>query len=101
MGGNSFYIMWKHLLRNVVGSLIILATLRIGAAILAESGLSFLGLGVQIPDSSWGSLVADGKNLIRRAPWVSLIPGCVITLAVLAFNLVGDSLRDLFDPRLR
>jgi peptide/nickel transport system permease protein len=101
LGATDLRITVRHLLPNVLASLVILATLRIGTAILAESSLSFLGLGVQIPDSSWGSMVAEGRNLIQRAPWLSLIPGVVIMATVLAFNLMGDSLRDALDPRER
>jgi ABC-type dipeptide/oligopeptide/nickel transport system permease subunit len=101
LGATDARIIARHVLPNVLASLVILATLRIGTAILAESSLSFLGLGVQIPDSSWGSMVAEGRTLIHRAPWMSLIPGVVIMVAVLAFNLLGDSLRDALDPRER
>jgi len=98
LGASDRRIVIRHLLPNVLASLVVLATLRIGTAILAESSLSFLGLGVQIPDSSWGSMVAEGRNLIQRAPWLALIPGIVIMVTVLAFNLMGDSLRDAVDP---
>ena len=101
LGATDARVVARHVLPNVLAPLVILATLRIGTAILAESSLSFLGLGVQIPDSSWGSMVAEGRTLIQRAPWMSLIPGVVIMVAVLAFNLLGDSLRDALDPRER
>jgi ABC-type dipeptide/oligopeptide/nickel transport system permease subunit len=101
LGATDVRILGRHILPNVLAPLIILVTLRIGTAILAEAGLSFLGMGVQIPNSSWGSMVAEGRTLIQRAPWLSLIPGGVIMITVLAFNLMGDSLRDALDPRMR
>lgn len=101
LGATDVRVLVHHLLPNVIAPLVILATLRIGSAILAESSLSFLGLGVQIPQSSWGSMVAEGRTLIQRAPWMTLIPGLVIMTTVLAFNLLGDSLRDALDPRDR
>jgi peptide/nickel transport system permease protein len=75
--------------------------LRVGLAILTEAGLSFLGLGVQPPRPSWGNIIADGREYLSIAWWVSLFPGLCVFLAVMAFNLVGDGLRDAFDPRLQ
>jgi ABC-type dipeptide/oligopeptide/nickel transport system permease subunit len=80
---------------------IIVATLGIGGAIMAEAALSFVGLGAQPPTPSWGAMVADGRDLLRTAPWVSVAPGLAIGLAVLGFNVVGEVLREVFDPRLR
>jgi ABC-type dipeptide/oligopeptide/nickel transport system permease subunit len=76
-------------------------TLGIAGAIMAEAALSFVGLGAQAPTPSWGSMVADGRDLLRVAPWVSFAPGIAIGLAVLGFNLVGDVLREVYDPQLR
>jgi ABC-type dipeptide/oligopeptide/nickel transport system permease subunit len=80
---------------------LIAATLGVAAAIMAESALSFLGLGVQPPTPSWGSMIADGRDLnqLRNAPWTSVAPGMAIGAAVLGFNLLGDALRDALDPR--
>ena len=94
-------VLLRHLLPNVRTQVIIAATLGIAGAIMAEAALSFVGLGAQPPTPSWGAMVADGRDLIRVAPWVSFAPGIAIGLAVLGFNLVGDTLREAYDPRLR
>ena len=94
-------VLLRHLLPNVRTQVIIAATLGIAGAIMAEAALSFVGLGAQPPTPSWGAMVADGRDLIRVAPWVSFAPGIAIGLAVLGFNLVGDALREAYDPRLR
>jgi peptide/nickel transport system permease protein len=100
-GASSGRIIARHLLPNVVPVIVISATLRVGLAILTEAGLSFLGLGVQPPQPSWGNIIADGREYLATAWWVSLFPGGCVFLAVMAFNLVGDGLRDAFDPRLQ
>lgn len=94
-------IIFKHLIPNVLAPVIVTATLGIGNTIVLEAGLSFLGLGVQPPTPSWGNMVADGRDSLLGAWWVATFPGLTIVLAVLAFNLVGDGLRDALDPRLR
>ena len=94
-------VLVRHLLPNVRTQIIIAATLGIAAAIMAEAALSFVGLGAQPPTPSWGAMVADGRDLLRVAPWVSFAPGIAIGVAVLGFNLVGDGLREAYDPRLR
>jgi ABC-type dipeptide/oligopeptide/nickel transport system permease subunit len=94
-------VLLRHLLPNVRTQVIIAATLGVAGAIMAEAALSFVGLGAQPPTPSWGAMVADGRDLIRVAPWVSFAPGIAIGLAVLGFNLVGDALREAYDPRLR
>lgn len=94
-------VLLRHLLPNVRTQVIIAATLGIAGAIMAEAALSFVGLGAQPPTPSWGAMVADGRDLLRVAPWVSFAPGIAIGLAVLGFNLVGDALREAYDPRLR
>jgi ABC-type dipeptide/oligopeptide/nickel transport system permease subunit len=94
-------ILLRHLLPNVRTQVIIAATLGIAGAIMAEAALSFVGLGAQPPTPSWGSMVADGRDLLRVAPWVSFAPGLAIGAAVLGFNLVGDTLREAYDPKLR
>ena len=101
IGARDWRILARHVLPNVIAPVIIAATLGIAGAIMAEAALSFLGLGVQPPTPSWGSMIADGRDLsqLRSAPWTSLSPGLAIGLAVLAFNLLGDALRDALDPR--
>jgi ABC-type dipeptide/oligopeptide/nickel transport system permease subunit len=101
LGSPDRRILLRHLLPNVRAQVIIAATLGIGGAIMAEAALSFVGLGAQPPTPSWGSMVADGRDLVRVAPWVSFAPGIAIGIAVLGFNLVGDVLREVYDPRLR
>jgi peptide/nickel transport system permease protein len=78
----------------------VLVTLGIGSAILAEAGLSFLGLGAQPPEPSWGSMLSAGRDYLQQAPWLSLYPGLAIFLTVMGFNLLGDGIRDLLDPRM-
>jgi ABC-type dipeptide/oligopeptide/nickel transport system permease subunit len=99
LGGRDFRIMLRHVLPNVIAPVIIAATLGIAGAIMAEASLSFLGLGVQPPTPSWGSMIAEGRDFLRSAPWTSLFPGLAIGASVLGFNLLGDSLRDALDPR--
>jgi ABC-type dipeptide/oligopeptide/nickel transport system permease subunit len=101
LGARDRHILWRHLLPNVRAQVIIAATLGIAGAIMAEAALSFVGLGAQPPTPSWGAMVADGRDLLRVAPWVSFAPGVAIGLAVLGFNLVGDALREIYDPRLK
>ena len=93
-------ILLVHLLPNVISPVLVAATLTVGAAILTESGLSFLGLGVQPPLASWGNILTSGKDFIHVAWWLSLFPGLAILVTVLAFNLLGEGLRDVLDPRL-
>jgi peptide/nickel transport system permease protein len=94
-------IIGRHLIPNVLAPVIVAATLGIGNTIVMEAGLAFLGLGVQPPTPTWGSMVAEGRDNLLGAWWVATFPGLVIVLVVLAFNLVGDGLRDALDPRLR
>lgn len=101
LGARDRRILFRHLLPNVRGPVIVAATLGIAGAIMAEAALSFVGLGAQPPTPSWGAMVADGRELLRAAPWVSVVPGLAIGLAVLGFNLVGDALREVYDPKLR
>ncbi len=103
LGGRDRRVMLRHVLPNVIAPVVIAATLGVAGAIMAEAALSFLGLGVQPPTPSWGAMIADGRDLsqLRRSPWTSLFPGLAIGLAVLGFNLLGDGLRDVFDPRSR
>jgi len=100
LGAPDHRILARHLLPNVRAQVIVAATLGMAGAIMAEAALSFVGLGVQPPRPSWGAMVADGRELLRVAPWVSFAPGIAIGLTVLGFNLVGDGLREAWDPRL-
>jgi ABC-type dipeptide/oligopeptide/nickel transport system permease subunit len=101
LGAADIRIIIQHILPSVVAPVVIAGTLGVAGAIMAESSLSFLGLGVQPPTPSWGSMIADGRDLyqLRHAPWTSLFPGLAIGAAVLGFNLLGDALRDALDPR--
>ncbi len=99
-GASHTRIMVKYLFPNVINSLIVLATLQVGYVILLESALSFLGAGLPRPTPAWGLMVADGRELIVSAWWVSMFPGLAIMLTVLALNLLGDWLRDHLDPKL-
>jgi len=101
LGAPSPALLRRHILPNVVPGLIVYATLFMANAILLEAALSFLGLGVQPPTASWGLMVSTGRDVLLVAPHVATVPGLAIMIAVLAFNLVGDGLRDALDPRLR
>jgi len=100
-GAGPVRIMFRHILPNALAPVLVSATLGIAGAILVESSLSFLGLGVQPPDASWGNMLLDGKEVLEVAPWLSVYPGLAILFTVLGYNLLGESLRDLLDPRLR
>jgi peptide/nickel transport system permease protein len=99
LGASRRRIIFRHLLVNSAGPLLVAATLGVGDVILLEAGLSFLGLGVQPPTPSWGGMILDARSVLVMAPWVGIFPGIAITLTVLATNLVGDALRDALDPR--
>jgi ABC-type dipeptide/oligopeptide/nickel transport system permease subunit len=99
LGISDARLVTRHVLPNVLAPVIVAATLGIGGAIMAEAALSFVGLGAQPPTPSWGAMVAEGRDLLRVAPWVSLVPGVAIGVAVLGLNLVGDGLRDALDVR--
>lgn len=101
LGANDFRIMLKHVLPNGLSPILVSATMGVGGAILIESGLSFLGLGVQPPTPSWGSLLASGKDNIEIAWWLSAFPGLAILITVLGYNLLGEGIRDALDPRQR
>jgi ABC-type dipeptide/oligopeptide/nickel transport system permease subunit len=100
LGATNLRIAFGHILPNILGPIIIMATLSIAGAIRMEASLSFLGFGVTPPTPSWGNLIRDGVNNILQSPWIALFPGLALTFSVLAFNMVGDSLRDMFDPRV-
>lgn len=101
MGSTGWRVMIRHILPNAFPPLIVLVTMQIGAAILAEAGLSYLGIGITPPDPSWGAMVNDGFGYLLTNPLLSFIPGLAIMLVVFAFSMVGDGLRDALDPRLR
>lgn len=100
-GAGPVRIILRHILPNALAPVLVSATLGVAGAILVESSLSFLGLGVQPPDASWGNMLMDGKEVLEVAPWLSVFPGLAILFTVLGYNLLGESLRDLLDPRLR
>ena len=97
IGQSEVMIVVRHILPNIAGPLIVLASLAIPGAIITEAALSFLGAGVQLPEPSWGNLLSGGNAYLLQAPWLSIFPGLAITLAVLSFNLLGDGLRDALD----
>ena len=99
VGASPLRIMARHLVPNLMPVIIVSATLRVGAAILTEAGLSYFGLGVPPPAPTWGGMVADGRTFLDVAWWVSTFPGLALLVVVIATNLVGDGLRDVFDPR--
>jgi len=99
LGAGSGRVMFRHLLPNTFGPLLVAATLAVGDVILLEAGLSFLGLGVRPPTPSWGGMILDGRGVLTVAPWVSIFPGLAIIATVLSVNLLGDALRDAADPR--
>jgi peptide/nickel transport system permease protein len=94
-------IVVRYVLPNIAAPVIIQTTLSFSTAILSEATLSFLGLGTQPPDPSWGTMLGSGRKFMELAPWVAVYPGLAIALAVLGLNLLGDALRDALDPRLR
>jgi peptide/nickel transport system permease protein len=101
VGAGAFRIIWRHILPNAMAPVLVAMTLGIPAAILTESGLSFLGLGVQPPHATWGNMLTEGKDTIELAWWLSVYPGLAILVTVLAYNLFGEGIRDALDPRLR
>lgn len=101
IGATDLRIMFRHILPNIVGPVIVMSTLMMADAILIEATLSFLGMGAQPPIPSWGSILSAGRAHMRLAPWETVFPGIAIMLTVLGFNLLGDGLRDALDPRLR
>src|SRR5262245_9978626 len=101
IGAGALRVVFKHILPNALAPVLVAMTLGIPAAILTESGLSFLGLGVQPPYATWGNILNDGKDLITYAWWLTLYPGLAILITVLSYNLLGEGIRDALDPRLR
>ena len=101
LGANDYGILRRHVLPNAIQPLIVQGSLAVGGAVLAEAGLSFLGIGIKPPTATWGVIINDGFVVIRTNPWISIAPGIAIVLFVLGVNLLGDRLRDVLDPRLR
>jgi peptide/nickel transport system permease protein len=101
LGAGEARIMFRHILPNVTAPVIVMATLGMAHVILAAAALSFLGLGAQPPTPEWGSMLNDGRAFMRTAPHLTIFPGLAIMVTVLAFNFLGDGLRDVLDPRLK
>jgi peptide/nickel transport system permease protein len=99
LGLSDWRIMWRHILPNATAPIIVQATVSVSYAILAEAGLSFLGLGVQISTPTWGLILAESRSFISRAWWLGVYPGLFIMITVLSINFVGDALRDILDVR--
>ena len=100
-GSSRSYILTRHLLLNLVAPLTVQVTLALAWSLLTEAGLSFLGLGTQPPASSLGLMLSDSRNLMETAPWLLIFPGITIMISILGFNLLGDALRDILDPKMR
>jgi peptide/nickel transport system permease protein len=101
VGAGHFWIIRRHILPNIVSPMVVQMTFIFAMAILAEAVLSFVGVGLPPPTPSWGNIIADGRDYIPTAPWVSLFPGIAVAVTVLSVNLMGDGLRDELDPRMR
>jgi peptide/nickel transport system permease protein/oligopeptide transport system permease protein len=101
LGAGHFRIMFRHLLPNCVGPIVVLATLEVATNILAEAGMSFLGIGIQPPEPSWGRMLLDAQKYMTDSPWLMVYPGAAIVVTVLGLNFFGDGLRDAFDPRMK
>ena len=99
VGAGPIRIMFRHILPNALGPIIVAASLGVADAIISESGLSFLGLGIQPPTATWGNMLKNALDQIFDAPWTAILPGFMIFLTVLSINYIGDGLRDAFDPR--
>lgn len=100
-GSRPTKIVFKHILPNITGPILVTATLDIGTMMMELAGLSFLGLGAMPPIAEWGSMMSDGRSMLQTAPWVILAPGCAIFITVMLFNLLGDTVRDVLDPKTK
>jgi len=100
IGRSDTGIVWRYILPNILSSLVVQGTVQFAIAILAEAGLSYLGLGTQPPHASWGRMLNEAQTFMGTSPWLAIFPGCAIALAVLGFNLLGDGLRDILDPKI-
>lgn len=101
LGANRWHILWKHVIPNVLSAVIVKASLDMGFAILVTAGLGYIGVGVQAPTPEWGVMISEGRGFLREAWWISVFPGIGMFITVLGFNLLGDGLRDIFDPKQR
>ncbi len=99
LGASTWRILWKEMFPNAITQLMIAASAYFGGTILVETNLSYLGMGVPVPQPSWGNMISDGRQYLAAAPWVVIAPGIALMLTVLAFNFMGDGIRDVFDPR--
>lgn len=100
-GSGVLKIIWKHIIPNIAGPVIVTAVLDIGTMMMEIAGLSFLGLGATPPTAEWGSMMSNGRSMLQTSPWVILAPGFAIFITVMVFNLLGDTVRDVLDPRRR
>ena len=100
-GSGSVKIVFKHILPNIIGPILVTATLDIGTMMMELAGLSFLGLGAMPPIAEWGSMMSEGRSMLQTSPWVILAPGCAIFISVTLFNLFGDTVRDVLDPQIK
>jgi peptide/nickel transport system permease protein len=101
LGGRDFYVLFRHVVPNTVASVTVIATFAMAVVIISEASLSFLGLGVPAHIPTWGSMLSEGRSYINRAPWLTVFPGLAIFITVFGINLLGDGLRDIFDPKMR
>jgi peptide/nickel transport system permease protein len=101
LGGKDFYVLLRHVVPNTFSSVTVIATFAMAVVIVAEASLSFLGLGVPVNIPTWGSMLSEGRSYMNRAPWLTIFPGLAIFITVFGINLLGDGLRDIFDPKLR
>src|SRR5204862_8119836 len=100
LGARDWWLVWRYILPNITAPLMVMTTIYLSTAILTEAGLSFLGLGTQPPEPSWGGMLNIARTYMEISPWMAIFPGLAIILVVLGFNFLGDGLRDVLDPRL-